>query len=324
MPKLISMLRKDFWERTALEGHSSERVIEAYQRYIPELLKKFPQPTVRQLLRDNSSLIATLRVGVSADIARIVEDAKISGQVQVLQANIHELNPTDSGVKMRYTPSGSSHDENMDVSCVISCLGRDTVKDDLWRNITARGQAQSHFTGHGIKVGSSGQLVDSLNKESSTVIAVGPMRGGDSLERTGVIGPPAFAVPGIRRQMQAAADLVLQRIAKQTEVPHTPVEVKAESIADTVVMRDRSGRMHCHISFGPDSLPNEMKVYVGGAQGNLTEVHKRANGDGSVEVTRYIDGEAQSPIIKRVGEPGFISWNDVLASQKTTQLAANI
>ena len=291
-------------------------MIEAYQRYLPELIKKFPSDTVRQLLRDHSSLIATLRVGVSSEIARIVEDAKISGQVQIMPANLHEMQPTENGVKVRYTPSGSSHDETMDVGHVISCLGRDTVKDDLWRNLTARGQTQSHFTGHGIQVGAQGQVVDSLNKESSTVIAVGPMRVGDNIERLGYIGPQTQNVPGMRRQMHAAADLALQRIARQSEVTHTPVEVKTESIADKVVMRDRTGRMHCEIGFGADSKPNEMKVFVGGGQGTLTEVHTRGDNDGTIKVTRYHDGEAQSPVTKRVGEPGFMSWDDVLASQQ--------
>jgi hypothetical protein len=291
-------------------------VVEAYQPYLPELIKKFPRDTVRQLLRDHSSLIATLRVGVSSEIARVVEEAKISGQLQIVPANLHEMESTETGLKVRYTPSGSSHEETMEVGHVISCLGKDTVKDDLWRNLTARGQTQSHFTGHGIQVGAKGQMIDSLNNESSTVIAVGPMRGGDSLERNGIIGPPAFSVPGIRRQMLAAAELALERISKQSVVPHTPVQATLESVADKVVIRDKNGRMHCEISFDTDSQPNEMKVFVGHGQGTLTEVHTRGDNDGVINVTRYQDGEAQSPVSKRVGDAGFMSWNDVLASQQ--------
>lgn len=316
VPELISGIRKDFWERTAVEGHTSERVIEAYQRYVPELIKKFPQDAVRQLLRDHSSLIATSRVGVGAGISRIVENAKISGQVEIIAANLHEMLPTETGLKVRYTPSGSSHEETMEIGHVISCLGRDTGKDDLWRNLTARGQTQAHFTGHGIQVGTKGQMIDSLDNESSTVIAVGPMRVGDNIERLGYIGPQTQNVPGMRRQMLDAAELALERISKQSVVSHIPVHATLESVADKVVIRDKNGRMHCEISFDADSQPNEMKVFVGRGQGTLTEVHTRGDNDGVIKVTRYLDGEAQSPVIKRFGDAGFISWNDVLASQQ--------
>ncbi|MFM9889025.1 MAG: FAD/NAD(P)-binding protein [Rickettsiales bacterium] len=317
--ELINGLRKDFWERTVVEGHSAERVVEAYQRLIPELIQQFDGPTIKQLLRDHSSLIATLRIGVSSHIARIVEDAKISGQLQIIPANIHEMTAEGDGINVRYTPSGSSHDETIEVGHVMSCLGRDNIKDELWQNIAARGQMQPHFTGHGIQVGTDGQVIDALNAQSQTLIAVGPMRGGDSTARIGWIGPPTFAVPGTRQQMEDAALLALQRVRRQSEVTHTPVEPKVDAVTDAIVVRDNGGRRRCEVEMDAQGNPRQMNVFIGGQQGTLTEVHTPGDTEDAFVVTRYQEGEAQPPVTKRTGDPGFTSWHDVLASRQVLE-----
>jgi uncharacterized NAD(P)/FAD-binding protein YdhS len=234
VPDLIAGIRKDFWERTKIEGYSSEGVMEAYQLYLPELLSKFPADTIQQLLKEHSSLIATLRVGVGEQIARVIEEAKISGQLTFISGNIHEMEPTKENIQVRYTPSGSTHDEILMVDRVLSCLGRETGKDDLWHNMFMRGQSQHHFTGHGIQVDHNGAVIDAHGNASPNIIAVGPMRAGDTMARRGLIGPAAQNIPGMREQTVRAALLALEGIAQQAPVNANPVDVPINTIADSL------------------------------------------------------------------------------------------
>ncbi|MFZ4762978.1 MAG: FAD/NAD(P)-binding protein [Alphaproteobacteria bacterium] len=206
IPDFIQGLRADFWERTKIEEHSAERVIQAYQPFIPEVIEKFGQKAVGQLLNQHRSLINSLRVGINHKVARILKKAEISGQLQHMAGHIHRCEAAEQEIFVSYTPKGQEEATALAVDHMIICLGRQTLAGPLWENMLQSGMARPHFTGDGVQVDAyDGALIKANGKASTRLFVVGALRAGSMLENSGLIGPPAASVPGTSKAIFSTA-----------------------------------------------------------------------------------------------------------------------
>ena len=195
----------------------TERVLKAWEPYLPEILARVPSGDLRSLLDRYGSMVATLRVGVMPYTAEIVRAAMATGgQVAVTTGRVDEIRATETGTLV-LSISGPAPEQRIEADLVISNFGRETdyerVDSRLWMNLLRKGLASAHRrTGRGVEVDGCGNLVGSDGKPSGPISVVGSPREGDEIVRNGRMGAFTFNLAAIKNHSVEVAATVLCRL----------------------------------------------------------------------------------------------------------------
>jgi hypothetical protein len=195
----------------------TERVLKAWEPYLPAILARVPSGDLRALLDSYGSLLAMLRVGVMPYTADIVEAAIAAGErVAVTTGRVDKIHGTEAGTLV-VSISGPTGPGSIEAELVISNFGRETdyerVDSRLWRNLLRKGIATVHRrTGRGVEVDGCGYLVGSTGNPSSAVSVVGSPREGDEIIRNGRMGAFTFNLAAIKNHSVEVAATVLCRL----------------------------------------------------------------------------------------------------------------
>jgi uncharacterized NAD(P)/FAD-binding protein YdhS len=195
----------------------AERVLKAWEPYLPEILARVPSDDLRALLDSYASMVATLRVGVMPYTADIVQSATgAGGQVAFTTGRIDEIRGTDAGT-LAVSVSGPASVQRIEADLVISNFGRESdyqrVDSRLWQNLLRKGIASAHRrTGRGVEVDGCGNLVGSAGRPSGPLSVVGSPREGDEIVRYGRTGAFTFNLAAIKNHSVEVAATVLCRL----------------------------------------------------------------------------------------------------------------
>jgi hypothetical protein len=195
----------------------TERVLKAWEPYLPAILDRVPSADLRALLDSYGSLLAMLRVGVMPYTAGIVDAAiAAGGPVAVTTGRVDEIRGTEAGTLV-VSISGPTGPGSIEADLVISNFGRETdyerTDSRLWRNLLRNGTATAHRrTGRGVEVDVCGYLVGSAGNPSGAVSVVGSPREGDEIIRNGRMGAFTFNLAAIKNHSVEVAATVLCRL----------------------------------------------------------------------------------------------------------------
>jgi uncharacterized NAD(P)/FAD-binding protein YdhS len=195
----------------------TERVLKAWEPYLPGILARVPSDDLRALLDSYGSLLAVLRVGVMPYAADIVHAAMAQdGQVAVVTGGVGEIRGTEAGTLV-LAISGADPVHSIEADLVVSNFGRETdyerVDSRLWTNLLRKGIASAHRrTGRGVEVDSCGNLVGSTGNTSGPISVVGSPREGDEIVRNGRMGAFTFNLAAIKNHSVEVAATVLCRL----------------------------------------------------------------------------------------------------------------
>lgn len=195
----------------------TERVLKAWEPYLPAILARVPSADLRALLDSYGSLLAMLRVGVMPYTAGIVDAAiAAGGPVAVTTGRVDEIRGTEAGTLI-VSISGPTGPGSIEADLVISNFGRETdyerADSRLWRNLLRNGTATAHRrTGRGVEVDVCGYLVGSAGNPSGAISVVGSPREGDEIIRNGRMGAFTFNLAAIKNHSVEVAATVLCRL----------------------------------------------------------------------------------------------------------------
>jgi uncharacterized NAD(P)/FAD-binding protein YdhS len=195
----------------------TERVLKAWEPYLPGILARVPSDDLRALLDSYGSTIASLRVGILPYTADVVQSAMAAGgPVVVTTGRIDEIRRTDAGTLL-VSVSGSDSAQHIEADLVISNFGRESdygrADSRLWRNLLSKGMASVHRrTGRGVEVNGCGDLVGSDGRPSGRIGVVGSPREGDEIVRYGRTGAFTFNLAAIKNHSVEAAATALCRL----------------------------------------------------------------------------------------------------------------
>lgn len=195
----------------------TERVLKAWEPYLPEILARVPSDDLRALLDSYGSMVATLRVGVMSYTADVVQSAiAADGQVAFTTGRIDEIRGTDAGTLV-LSVSGTAPAQRIEADLVISNFGRESdyerADSRLWRNLLRKGIASAHRrTGRGVEVDGCGNLVGFTGRPSGLIGVVGSPREGDEIVRYGRTGAFTFNLAAIKNHSVEAAAVALCRL----------------------------------------------------------------------------------------------------------------
>jgi hypothetical protein len=195
----------------------TERVLKAWEPYLPAILARVPSGDLRHLLDTYGSRVASLRVGVMPYTAEIVQAAMAAdGQVAVTTGRLEEIHGTEAGTLV-LSVSGSGQTQSIEADLVISNFGRETdyerADSRLWQNLLRKRIAAAHErTRRGVEVDDCGGLVGPDGSPSGPISAVGSPREGDEIVRFGRMGAFTFNLAAIKNHSVEVAATVLCRL----------------------------------------------------------------------------------------------------------------
>ncbi len=198
----------------------SERVMKAWEPYLPEILARVPSEDLRALLDSYGSLLAILRVGILPYTAEGVHTAMATGQVAITAGRVHEVSGTEAGtlvVSVSGPDPARAPTVRIEADLVVSNFGRETnyerVGNRLWINLLRKGIARAHQrTGRGVEVDACGHLIGADGAPAEPVSVVGSPREGDEIVRNGRIGAFTFNLAALKNHSVEAAATALCRL----------------------------------------------------------------------------------------------------------------
>lgn len=210
----------------------SERILKAWEQYVPEAMARVSAEQGRRLLSRYRSLITVKRILVVPEIASVVQESIRLGRCRVIAGELMSVKPQAGTtgpvmvtIRARKDVVEASWEENdeivewpLTVNLIINCLGREQdyseLRDQLWEQLLQSGVARRHdVTGVGIEVDCRGRLVNQTrDNESEWIAAVGVMREGVEFTRHGRLGSFSFTLGPIKNQALEVATYLIRRL----------------------------------------------------------------------------------------------------------------
>lgn len=195
-----------------------EQVLKSWERFVPEIIDNLGIEVSSTLLARYSSLITVLRVGAGKEVCDEMAKAKANGQLFIIASDINGMTPTSNGVTVHYIPKSSAKPQCAAFHTVISALGYNfdykKPKSELWQNLINRGYTSPHPLGIGVKA-SMDETVHGQLENSDFIYALGASVVGARMMKQGIIGPPAFSIPGTREITAKTAKAVAHQIEEE-------------------------------------------------------------------------------------------------------------
>ena len=251
----LKAMQKEFKQLTS-QGFTSEEIITYWERYLPEMAARLPRSETAALLTKHDVLLTTARVGVTPETGHRVQNAILSGRINVQSGTIHDVREQDGQMMCSYSPTKQTliakfmdalnipHTPPVKTAVhdyIFSGMGNSTsldpartdIKDPLWKDLLDCGKATPHWTKSGVTVTNGFALVDHKGKASNGISVIGVPVAGHMIvtaykypERPGAggrIGPTALNVVGITGATLAFLDQNYDRItANARSAAQTP------------------------------------------------------------------------------------------------------
>jgi len=194
--------------------YTKEEVFFTMARQIPAFMKaaNLNVKDVLPLLKQNSSLITTTAVPMAQIIGAAFTKYVGTGQVEIVSAD--PKNVADAEGKLVIAVEQHGEAKNMPVDALLSALPPQSTpqKVPLLLDLINKGVLrQDPDTGIGLDVtDGSYRAIDSQGAAHPNLYILGPVIGGEEMERHGLIGPLFQIVSGLRPQAEAIAHDVIQ------------------------------------------------------------------------------------------------------------------
>ena len=226
---LVRSVVREFSTLTGKHGYLPEEVLAYWERFVPDVAKKFPHADFGALIHANEVLITANRAGVTPDIGVAINEMLESGQLQVRAAAVTKLteendkmvchfNPMDGEVSFRAKNEFNAKapdPQTTQFDYVISAMGNTAsynpvsseILDPLWGDLMKSGKATPHWTKMGVAVADNFSLIDAEGNASQHISVIGVPVAGHMMvtpykypEKPGAggrLGPMALNVTGI-------------------------------------------------------------------------------------------------------------------------------
>jgi uncharacterized NAD(P)/FAD-binding protein YdhS len=167
------------------QGHTTEEVLGYWEKFVPEIYKKFPDETAEMLLKYETA-INVMRVGTTPELADKIKAAQDRGQLEIIAAHVQDIQPKGDKLAISIRRNdingqGIAEPEARTYATVISGIGNSTkydlppekIGDALWRNLRARNGYEVHPLRDGVKVTDDFALIGGDGKAYNNVTVVG-------------------------------------------------------------------------------------------------------------------------------------------------------
>lgn len=215
-PKTKTIERQNMLDRLHQKTYTSEEVITVFQRYIPYIISVIGPKNFGNILRAHGSALNVLRVGAGYDVSNEIQAALESGQLEIIAASIDNIfyKDGDNKIKMAITHKHSGEQEIIKANLVISSLGPNynfaQSKHPLWKSLFKQNVVSAHPTGYGLDIAENSY--GTLTSKASGLFAAGPLTSGYRMCTEGIIGPPAFSMPGMRNSLDRVSNEIVDYV----------------------------------------------------------------------------------------------------------------
>lgn len=193
----------------------SERILKAWEKYVPRALTLFPKEMVNELLTEFRSLITVKRIGVVPSIGRLLNRAIIRGDCEVMAGEVVAVEVIPGGsFDVRIRQKGAVEPVTLNYDMVINCVGREQnyrkIEHPLWKDLFAQGLVKEpEISTVGVDVDQHGMLIGKSGQVSEWIGGVGVMREGVEFERFGRLGSFSFSLGPLKNQsLEMAVDML--------------------------------------------------------------------------------------------------------------------
>jgi len=196
------------------EGANWRRVIDDVRPHTNALWQALSLEEQRRFFRHALPYWNVHRHRIAPEAAKEFAELLASGTLRVVAGRTGEIAMNgDGGLRVPIKVRGSNESSNVDAHRVINCSGPQhdfrELQNPLLQDMLASGAMLPNPLGIGIRTAENGALVGADGEISNRMFTIGPARFGTLIETT--------AIPEIREQAQALAELLTNAFAPQSE-----------------------------------------------------------------------------------------------------------
>jgi len=225
---LLRLIRLHVKAASAL-GSDWRSVIDALRPFTHEIWRALPRAERRRFLRHLRTYWEVHRHRIAVQIAEQLAAQIQSGQVHMHAGRITEVRENSSDVDLTYCDRKSGQTERLRVDLVFNCTGPDAdcrrVPSPLLSDLMDKGLARPDELSLGLDVSDDGALLDTQDRPSNFLFALGSLRKGNLWE--------TIAVPEIRGQVAQLAELLIADFQQGNAEPMTLKVQSRSSILST-------------------------------------------------------------------------------------------
>lgn len=184
-------------------GLDWRQVIDALRPHTARLWRSLTWEDQRRFLREDLRQWEVLRHRMPPTIADAVQTAVDNGRLIIEAGEVADVSLRADGVELVVTMCDRSVRRFADAVVVATGAAwdrRSLRRSPLWENLLATDVASLHPSGVGVRLATSGYLIDRAGGIVPDVVCIGSIRQGEEWETT--------AIPEIRAQAAAIADLL--------------------------------------------------------------------------------------------------------------------
>jgi uncharacterized NAD(P)/FAD-binding protein YdhS len=197
---LIRAMREDV-RAAAAEGVGWRSVVDSIRPKTRSIWASWSDEERRRFLRHARPYWEVHRHRMAPENAKTIDALLKAGRLQIVAGRVAGVKETGSAIEVRVARRGSEPPETLTAARVVNCTGPGmdyrASRDDLVRDLLARGLARPGPLGLGFDADSDGALIGSGGRPSATLFTLGPPLKGRDWETT--------AVPEVREQALALA-----------------------------------------------------------------------------------------------------------------------
>lgn len=253
MPRFMRMMKKDKkmgfegvvknamgeMRMRMKEGYTSEEIIGYWERFVPEIFKRFPEQTSDFLLKHETT-VNVMRVGTTPGLAGKIRQAVEDGRLEIVTARIDGMETVHGGFEVAMRPNDNTGNAigpayARRFTHVINGIGNNTeydlpaeeIEDPLWRNLREKNAYRPHPLHDGVSVTRDFSLQGGDGKTYRRVSVIGtPVSGHMNVtaykypEKEGEgarLGAFTLNIQGILGGILALVDQKYEKVKKQQD-----------------------------------------------------------------------------------------------------------
>lgn len=219
--KLYGAVKKHI-RKAINQGSSCEALIDSLRPQTQEIWQGLSQPDKKKFLRHLSSLWGVFRHRISAQIADRIQEARDSGQLEVIAGRLQAANLKNGNLEVTIKQKGQSETKTLNVQRIVNCTGPQTdyqkIKSPLIQDLLAQKLILPDELRLGLKALPDGRLIQENGLPSCSFFTIGTTLRGALWEST--------AVPEISEQAAHLAQTVLHAFLPEpeTKIENTPAQ----------------------------------------------------------------------------------------------------
>ena len=210
--KKLHVLIEQHCARLREMGANSAIIVDKMRPHTQRIWQRFTLEEKKTFARRHAARWNILRHRIAPEIHAQITSSQLTGQLQVHAAGIKQVEAV--GDRVRVSLSGN---QSLEGDLVLNATGPHTrfveTKSILLQNLLRRGLIAPDEMEMGIRIQPDHTVIDSENRPSSHLMALGPILRGTYWE--------TIAVPELRAQARRVAETILQIVSGSTPSPVT-------------------------------------------------------------------------------------------------------